>query len=362
MGEDKAVKTDSQVRESVYDWVRILATFFVVVGHSAYVVMEVQYGGIDFLDRVSEWSPLYYNSSMMQFFGSMAGWVYKFHMPLFFVLSGAVLRLKPIENVDLFCKRKFMRLVIPYYVYGLLFMIPVKYLGGFYSTENLQPAFYHFWVGTDSGHLWFLLALFWCMMVFVLVHKLLIRLGCTSDTVRILVCAVIQLFANDIPIQILKFHVGMRYIFWFALGFCFAAARKKQGKTLTVIIKLLFLSLVLILNEKCQFIYDKFVILVGSYWTYTLALNLSKVLGFIERTVGYKVVVRNLFYIYLFHDPLEYVILRGFVHYNVPVYDWGVYLYLFCRIFGVIVISIVLGELIELIKRKGRILCKNLKE
>lgn len=353
-GDKMPLESHSEARESVYDWVRILATFFVVVGHSAYVVMEVQYGRIDFLERVSEWSPVYYSSSLLQFFGRMAGWVYKFHMPLFFILSGAVLRLKPIESIDLFCKRKFMRLVIPYYLCGLLFMIPMKYLGGFYSTENLQPAFYHFWIGTDSGHLWFLLALFWCMVVFVLIHKLLIHLGCTSDTVRLMVCGVIQLFANDMPIHVLKFHVGLRYIFWFALGYYFAAARKRQEKMHTVILKFIVLSMVMIADEKCNLIYDKFVILAGSYWTYALALCLSKLLGVIERTVGYKIIVRNLFYIYLFHDPLEYVILRGFVHFNLPVYDWGVYLYLFCRIFGVIIISTVFGELIRFFMIKRR--------
>lgn len=47
-GDDKmTLKSDSEARQSAYDWVRILATFF-VEGHSAYAVMEVQYGRIDF--------------------------------------------------------------------------------------------------------------------------------------------------------------------------------------------------------------------------------------------------------------------------------------------------------------------------
>ncbi len=69
-----------------------------------------------------------------------------------------------------------------------------------------------------------------------LIHKLLLRLDCTSDIIRLLICAVIQLFSNDSSIQVLKFHVGMRYIFWFVLGFYFATVRRKLERNVIYVV------------------------------------------------------------------------------------------------------------------------------
>ena len=97
-------------------------------------------------------------------------------MPLFFVLSGAVFGLKPIKSFDAICKAKIYRLLFPYYTTGLLFMLPVKYLGCFYTKETILPAIRAFWLGGESGHLWFLLALFWCIIGFSIIIKVLHRL------------------------------------------------------------------------------------------------------------------------------------------------------------------------------------------
>ena len=56
----------------------------------------------------------------------LSGYVYKFHMPLFFMLSGAVLALKALKDFDSFMKSKIIRLLIPYFVCGLGFMLPVE--------------------------------------------------------------------------------------------------------------------------------------------------------------------------------------------------------------------------------------------
>ena len=58
----------------------------------------------------------------------------------------------------------------------------------------------------------------------------------------------------------------------------------------------------------------------------------------------------NLFYIYLFHDPLEYVVLKLFFVNGLSDLPFAIALYYICRILGVIVVSIALGEGINSLK------------
>ena len=85
-------------------------------------------------------------------------------VPLFFMLSGAVLALRPLGRFDAVVQSKIKRLIIPYFVYGWLFMLPVKYIGHFYSRESVLQAMQGLLSGQDAGHLWFLTALFWCLI------------------------------------------------------------------------------------------------------------------------------------------------------------------------------------------------------
>lgn len=83
---------------------------------------------------------MYYNSQLLVLLRYLSGWVYGFHMPLFFMLSGAVLALKPIGAFDQVVRSKIKRLLVPYFVYSWCFMLPIKYWGNFYDTESLKIA------------------------------------------------------------------------------------------------------------------------------------------------------------------------------------------------------------------------------
>ena len=55
---------------------------------------------------------------------------------------------------------------------------------------------------------------------------------------------------------------------------------------------------------------------------------------------------RNLFAVYLIHDPLEFVILKLFWHFGWMESVAGVYGYTFLRTVGVFALSVIAGELI----------------
>ena len=45
----KIMQDGMQNREKVYDWVRLIATIFVVIGHSAYLKIHTAHGGVDYI-------------------------------------------------------------------------------------------------------------------------------------------------------------------------------------------------------------------------------------------------------------------------------------------------------------------------
>ncbi len=58
---------------------------------------------------------------------SCKAWIYAFHMPLFFLLSG--LLLKPSDNFKAFINKKARRIMVPYFIWGLI--------SAAFSLENL---------------------------------------------------------------------------------------------------------------------------------------------------------------------------------------------------------------------------------
>mgnify|MGYP001028896520 FL=1 len=121
-----------------YDLLRIVATFLVVIGHSAYLSITVENGGVNY--QLPENIAPAYTSWILNVDRYLSGWVYGFHMPLFFILSGAVYGISKNCSFDMLCKKKIKRLLIPYYIYSLGFMMPVKYLGNFYNSSTINAA------------------------------------------------------------------------------------------------------------------------------------------------------------------------------------------------------------------------------
>lgn len=79
-------------------------------------------------------------------------YIYSFHMPLFMMLSGMTLNIHkriPMENLPKFIGRRFLQLVVPFVVWGLITT----------NTSSVSP-FYKIFVQPDLS-LWFLWTLFW---------------------------------------------------------------------------------------------------------------------------------------------------------------------------------------------------------
>ncbi len=276
-------------------------------------------------------------------------------MPLFFVLSGAVFALKKEKDIDTLLKSKVKRLIIPYFLYAWLFMIPLKYLGNFYTKHQVILALRGILYGIDSGHLWFLPTLFWCIICFALLKKTVYK-KVKSPYLLLLLSGLVQLLYSYLPFDFFFLKQGLSFLFWFALGFVFEFERKNHSSWnfRTTVFAFLVVSIIEIFDFKYHVLTPFFTICCGSFLVYLFADICSRKLSFFTQKKSWNLVVRNLFYIYLLHDPLEYIVLRIFMNCQFLTTAIGCYAYIFARTILIFILCIFLGECIH--KMKGYIL------
>lgn len=151
--------------------------------------------------------------------------IYAFHMPLFFFASGYIffwqleVRKKPMTFVRLF-KNKFKRLLIPFYVFGLLMVYPTMVFLG--VRDPIHYLIDGFIIVLDPRHLWFLHVLFTIFLVFFCCRKVCIKLD-----IPIWVIAIVALLLYCFPVEIIFFQIKNveQYLIWFTLGYLFTIYR-----------------------------------------------------------------------------------------------------------------------------------------
>lgn len=128
-----------------------------------------------------------------------------FNVPLFFILSGMTFKIKSEEKFWEFLKKKFLRIMLPYLVWALVFLIPYFIFGAEVKTELGAKGSLDVWEmirnvfygnGTNdalkqNGPLWFLPALFTTEVLYYFVIKMINKISQVSQrrVVEILVGA-----------------------------------------------------------------------------------------------------------------------------------------------------------------------------
>lgn len=340
-------ETIENKRDYTYDWVRIIAIFLVVLGHSAYLSMSSTSGGVDY-QLPSDINPIYY-TFIFDFSRKAANWVYGFHMPLFFMLSGAIFSLKPIIIFEKVFEAKIKRLVIPFFIYGVCIMLPLKWFAGFYDSFSIRQAFSNFLTGNgDTGHLWFLQALFWCFVVFAVVIIFSSRYG-LGKYGPLFISLIIYMLVPLMSIDFWAFKLGMQNIVFFVLGYYFELFKMKER--LSKEIKLLLAAICIIveiIHFKYWILNVFFMNMVGALLTILVADICAHIFHGFDSTKVFDILLRNCFYIYLIHDPINYIVLKIFFTYDFLKYKWGCIVYLLSRTILLICVCVLIGEIIRL--------------
>lgn len=130
--------------------VRAIAIILVVLGHSI-IIYSTNWGLYSSINKVPILELLKRIVDIVQ-------------MPIFFSISGYLFFYTHRKNNTIvsLIKNKGMRLLIPYIVVGLMYMVPIRYLVRYsgYNGKKILDIILNFLTANDVGHLWFLPALF----------------------------------------------------------------------------------------------------------------------------------------------------------------------------------------------------------
>lgn len=108
-------------------------------------------------------------------------YIYTFHLPLFFCITGFLFSTKKYDNVTQFLKAKFKSLLIPYFIFSLFNYVFYLVFSRFANTvaENKLKPFLGIFIGIRgtewtmcNGTLWFVLTLFVCEVLLYFIIRL----------------------------------------------------------------------------------------------------------------------------------------------------------------------------------------------
>lgn len=354
-----------------YEIVRLFAMICVVAGHSCYTHI----GYAKYQLYCAEGGGITQSLWTMQNY--LVGFVYSFHMPLFFLLAGAVfcnsLEHRGFSPARTFVVKKTRRLLLPYLFYGVLFMIPVKFLMNWWAPNEAFSNIVRNYVvdGASSGHLWFLVSLF---MAYVMVYGVarLVQ-GVTVWSVLMVnalcwfLCFWGVRWGNFLP------HAGeaatifsSKFLLCMSLGMLIHKAKpaidefvRRWG------VAALLLMLTLLLYQVTQ--YER-----GRHWPVIFSvlvfLEVYLLAGFVLRFDFVRLAIdrpwfwfvsKNLMGVYLIHDPLNYVILdlyRRFGLFDLKVEACWVSLFRFVGLFLIsLLLSWVIGRAIGIVSQSALI-------
>ena len=172
-----------------------------------------------------------------------------FHVPLFFFASGYLFKKRHLESpaaLGSYLWKKVRRLVIPYYLWAVVYLLLAFLLNRFTaldipgSIHSVSDFFFEpILIGHGSEYnvaAWFLLALFVVEAVYACFRFVLLRCGLTAEWVPVLLllalaAALISLSKAGVFIPARRFVVRTGYLlFWFAAGSFYHAVLEKPAR------------------------------------------------------------------------------------------------------------------------------------
>ena len=196
-------------------YIRVFATLLVVLGHSW---LYNGFSGFEVSDIPGAMTG--------SFLYSINHFIYTFHMPIFFALSGFLLELSNKRRGNIkaweFLKKKSFRLLFPFFIITLFYCLPVKAFVGLFEGLSFTNIVYSQFVQANNAHTWFLLALFWCMLMGLIVS--FVDLNKNKKYLFLLILLIICIHIIGIPNRMKAFDVfclakGLRYSIFFVGGY-----------------------------------------------------------------------------------------------------------------------------------------------
>ena len=301
------------------DYLKIIGILLVVIGHCT----SIYTGGWVFTSPVN--SPIY---------GLIASYVYTFHVPMLVFVSGAIyyycrINKEKYSSIKSLIINKFKRLILPFLFVGIIYSIPIKYIIGM-TEGNIFSNIKSFILGSNTGHLWYLLMLFDIFIIFYLYEKFI--LNKKYSIILNLILFNILYISSGFFTNIFQINRAIQYSIFFYLGYEFFRSKDKlilkleklKSKSILIMTPVLItISLVLILVSKMKLsniMLSKFFSLINvviaiicitiCYLIVYLINNRMKNIIIKEKIDKLiNIIGKYSFSIYLLHEPIIFIIL-----------------------------------------------------
>lgn len=344
-----------------YDVLRVITTLLVIVSHGHYHALITPYGGIDYDALIvgghGAWKVL----------EIISGYINLFTMPTFMALGGALflrsMRKGRYPTLKALAVDKAKRLLIPFLVVTLLYSFPLKLATGYFrqSGSVLKDLLLGQILVQGNTHLWYLPAMF----VDFLICYALERYVKLPRLLKLALLAVVSVVVWADKSAVLLVAYPLRFAVWFYAGYCFEEVREKlRGGFGKAILGALVTVLIYVVMRwglppsrlalLADLVLRRLLLPAVAAWTlYFLSCGLSD-LG-MARTRIYGLLSRNSFGMYLYSDPMNYVVLAvGSVLGGTFLFGTttGVFLLFALRVGVTLTVSILVSELLRHFKVK----------
>lgn len=290
--------------------IRALAILLVVFGHSIILYS-------------SSWS-LYSSIHSVPLLDYMKRIIDVIQMPIFFSISGYLFFYTHNKKRGILwlIKSKLKRLIVPYFLVGFIYMVPIKYVVGYsgYQNKTLIDIIYNFLTCQDVGHLWFLPALFFifliCEVFMNIIEKVpIIRKRNIGAVVLLILATILYYEGYRIAFGYAPILSAFANVIWFAFGYLICTCHEfYQSFFNRKIIKIVSATIGIFLLLFCAFFDTRVIVgicckLICIFVLYAI---MPKKNGKVISSIS-----KNSFGIYLFHSPLIYITFSFFANESV---------------------------------------------
>lgn len=253
----------------------------------------------------------------------LVNWLNSFHVHTFVMCSGFLFYYSKSINSSQVHKqnvvKRFNRLLLPYVFVGFLWVLPIKMI----FKYNMGKVITGLLLGTYSDQLWFLLMLFFVFLIFEFIYDK-IKISNFNFLIILVVSSIIYYFLCRFNIQYFQLHSVFKFIPFFYLGGYLYYKRDTLSFSINKVNILLgFIYLILIFCFSLNNIFPKLNCILFQFLSVMEVVIVYIVFVFILRKKKnivnnkiYKILERNSFGIYLFHQQIIYfciVIFNGVV-------------------------------------------------
>ena len=268
-------------------------------------------------------------------------WIYMFHMPLFFFISGYLYSLtqKDFTKIDskAFLKKKFIRLFVPYLVLGLIVFV-IKYgmtgIIGSSRSFSLQDFFMMFiaprWPNSTMGYLWFIGTLFFLFVVISILGSLKVNLRKPLIAVSfIVVLWIVRYFLSgqELWIRVFNLQALTWYFPFFIIGILYQMNETKiisitdvgKNKTLFLFLLTLLGTWLLMHSYPVRYLQKILFAIIGVCFSMALCSTLLKNDFVNQRILPFGNITYTIYLMSFFGQYSVKVVVWNVLHLNWPV-------------------------------------------